>query len=272
MNMMNRGPAGSVTAINNHRAQAARIAEHGGKIPAKYTAACNRWDEWSELRTADPHAALVDAYTAGATIADLTDLRTAAMVAEALTPPQAAAVANAPAPAAYAALVAAYAPVAEANYLAIAKEFTDTATEFHRLADKINANADAAQMIRANDEDRAAWLQVEILAHQLDTLQSILADAASLAGKNTNSNGALIGLTVDADGLHVRRVWEAWATTEGRTGKWGALATLGATIGAADLDRITVFREPLEYEIRQEHSGIGVRQYRHDPEDDLVTA
>ena len=264
--------ANTIIRISNYRDRVDRVTAAGGTTSKAYRDAANRWDAWSALRNTSPLQALTDAYEAGTPIEDLAPLRTAALTGEASNPIIDATVHSAVAPAAYAAMVQAYQPNARANYDTARTAFNTAAAEFHTLAEKIDPEADAASMVRADDATRAAWLKIEVTAHHLDTHAAILADAATLAGKPTNTDSATIGATVNADGLHVRRVWEAWANTDGRTGKWGALVALGATIEAPELDDLSNYREPMPMEIVQEHSGIGVRQVQHDPEDDLVNA
>jgi hypothetical protein len=54
----------------------------------------------------------------------------------------------------------------------------------------------------------------------------------------------LLPLLIDASGLHRRRVWEAWQANGERTGRWGALAVLGAPIRACPLDEFEPYRTP----------------------------
>jgi len=99
-----------------------------------------------------------------------------------------------------------------------------------------------------------------------------LAAAASLAGRNTDRDEHLIALSVDATNCHRRRVWECWQTEGTRTGRWGALLALGATIRAAGLEGLEPYARPRPMEIRQVRHGIGIRQVSYDPEDELVPA
>ena len=97
--------------------------------------------------------------------------------------------------------------------------------------------------------------------------------AAALAGTpDTEKGEVMIALTIDAAGLHRRRVWEAWRHVAGRTGRWGALLRIGATIRAHDLDGFTPYRPPRPMEVKQVPHGIGIRQVPQDPEDDEVPA
>lgn len=264
--------ANTILRISAYIDRVQRVTDAGGTVTKAYDEAVNRWHDWAELRESSPLQALTDAYEAGATIKQLATLRAAALAAEATNAIMEATVHNAVAPAALAQIMAAYHPTKDDNYRVARDAYNALARQFTDLAETVDVEADARTMVAADEATRSGWLKAEVLAHQLTQAAAILADAATLAGKPTNTDSATIGATVNADGLHVRRVWEAWATTEGRTGKWGALVALGATIEAPELDDLSNYREPMPMEIVQEHSGIGVRQVQHDPEDDLVNA
>jgi hypothetical protein len=77
-----------------------------------------------------------------------------------------------------------------------------------------------------------------------------------------------LALTVDPSSLHRRKVWECWETTEGRCGRWSALAALGARLRAADLDGFEAYRRPKPMEVKQIRVGPGIWQVLQvDPED-----
>ena len=57
-----------------------------------------------------------------------------------------------------------------------------------------------------------------------------------------------------------------------RTGRWGALLGVGATLRAADLDHLRAVRMPRPMEVKQIPTGIGIRQVPFDPEDDELAA
>ena len=95
-------------------------------------------------------------------------------------------------------------------------------------------------------------------------INKVAGDTSSAAANAVKSSTSL---TVDANGLHRRRVWEAFEETGGRTGRWGALRALGARIRAADLDSYEPYRKPKPMEVKQIRHGIGVRQILVDPED-----
>ena len=269
--ILTRGAAGDVGRISEHRARVARIAEHGGTVPTAYRKAENRWDAWIEASNDQPLTALAAAYADGADEDTLATLRAAALITEAATAPQLATVRNSVAPAAYAALRAAYAPQAVKNYTKIAEQYDSAAAEFTRLADIIDPETDAKNLVSADENTRRAWLEAELIAGKLDALTTILADAAILAGTNVNSEPAMIGLLTDPRTAHRRRVWEAW-NSNGRCGKWSALLALNVDLRAADLDEHTPYREPRPLEVQHIRGNIGVRSVTIDPEDDDPTS
>lgn len=269
--ILTRGAAGDVGRISEHRDRVARIAEYGGTVPTAYRKAENRWDAWIEASTASPMAALTAAYADGADEDTLATLRAAALLAETATAPQLATVRNSVAPAAYAALRAAYAPTAAKNYSKLAEQYNSTAAELVRLAQIIDPETDAKNLVSADEETRRAWLEQELIAGKLDALTSILADAALLAGTNVKSEPALIGLLTDPKSAHRRRVYEAW-NSNGRCGKWSALVALGVDLRAADLAEHRPYREPRPLEVQHIRGNIGVRSVQIDPEDDDPTA
>ena len=269
--ILTRGAAGDVGRISDHRARVASIAEHGGTIPSAYRKAEQRWDAWLAASNDQPLTALAAAYADGADEDTLATLRFAALITETATAPQLATVRNSVAPAAYAALRAAYAPQAVKNFAKLAEQFNSAAAEFVRLADVIDPESDARNLVSADEDTRRAWLEQELIAGKLDALTSILADAAILAGTNVNSEPAMIGLLTDPRTAHRRRVWEAW-NSNGRCGKWSALIALGVDLRAANLDEHTPYREPRPLEVQHIRGNIGVRSVTIDPEDDDPTS
>ena len=269
--ILTRGAAGDVGRISEHRDRVARIAENGGTVPAAYRKAENRWDGWQELSSASPMTALTNAYADGADGDTLATLRAAALITETATAPQLAAVRNSVAPAAYSALRAAYAPQADKNYARISEQYDSAAAEFVRLAQIIDPETDAKSLVSADEDTRRAWLEQELIAGKLNTLSPILADAAILAGTNTNGKPAMIGLLTDPKSAHRRRVYEAW-DSNGRCGKWSALIALGVDLRAADLDEHRPYREPRPLEVQHIRGNIGVRSVTIDPEDDDPTS
>jgi hypothetical protein len=169
-----------------------------------------------------------------------------------------------------------YSGVARANYAAIAAQFDQQAKAFMGAASTANVEADAADMLKTGTgKQHRAWLDAESHARRLSDLVEPLTAAASLAGvkiADTERDTILLPLTVDTAGQHRRKVWTAWLHTDGRTGRWGALAAAGCVIRAADLDELQVYAElrPIEHrqvQIPGQPRGTYELQI-HDPEDD----
>jgi hypothetical protein len=107
----------------------------------------------------------------------------------------------------------------------------------------------------SGNDARTQWFRAAECAEQLTALVPVLASAAELVGctgvlRNTaDADSLTIPLCTDPAKHHVRRVWEAWQTTGGRTARWGALAALGVEIRAhRSPAKITAFAEPRPYE------------------------
>jgi hypothetical protein len=67
----------------------------------------------------------------------------------------------------------------------------------------------------------------------------ILTVAAQLANAHVDDgDGSALTLCVSPLDMGRRALWQAWETTEGRCGRWGALHKLGAKIRAANLSDI----------------------------------
>jgi hypothetical protein len=112
---------------------------------------------------------------------------------------------------------------------------------------------------------------------KLTLLVPIVATAAQLCGidVDVDDDATLIPLVVDTTGLHRRRLWECFLTKDGdgRVGKWGALAALGATIRALpNLAEHQAYTEPKPLEHRKVQVERGVyRTEVIDPEDESYT-
>lgn len=151
----------------------------------------------------------------------------------------------------------------------VATDFDRLAQQFSTAARAVDPEAPAADLVESPTKIRAAWGDAERYAHQLSTALVRLAAAASLAGvPNTERGEVMIPLVADITGCHRRRTWESWRTMSGRTRRWGALLKTGAVLRAADLNHIEPYALPMQMEVRQIPSGLGVRQIPHDPCDD----
>lgn len=215
------------------------VVDAGGTITEKFRQIVGRWEAFAENDysvTEALHAAILDPGTSAERLAELRVLAEAATTA---TPVAEATVRNGAAAEVLAALRVEYRSVAASNYEAVRSKFNAKADELVKALETIDAEASAEEVVKAPAKTRAAWAEGPALAVELDELVNVLHTAAILAGKTEptgHHNSCLIGLTVDAQGLHRRRVWEAWAKTTGRGGRWRELWKLGATIEAPALE------------------------------------
>jgi hypothetical protein len=137
-----------------------------------------------------------------------------------------------------------YSPHAKGNYQQLADQFTTTADRLTDAMTVCDPDASPEDIVNATAKVRTAWSEAQQLALQLTAQMPALHAAANLAGITVNTPEQLLALVVHADGAHRRRVWEAWDTTDGRTGRWGARIRLGSTIRAANLDHLEPTRNP----------------------------
>lgn len=151
---------------------------------------------------------------------------------------------------------------ANANYELIRAQFNDEATAFTKAHEVIAADTDPALLALAPEKTRKAWVDGQTRIGTLNQLIPLLLAAARLTGRRVDNNHAL-GFTIAADGLHRRRVWEAWEADN----RWTALITLGATIHAPALNDYTHYREPKPMERIQVRGELGIRMEDIDPED-----
>ncbi len=164
--------------------------------------------------------------------------------------------------------VAQYSKVAAANYLTLAARFDGIAEKFTAAVAVVNPESDPAGMVTADAKSRTAWSEAALLGNDLDSLIPALLAAATLAGTTVHPRDGLLPLTVDPTGLHVRRVWESWVKQDGRTGRWGALAAMGARLRACRLDEFQPYPEPKPLEHRTEQIARGqTRVVTYDPHD-----
>lgn len=226
--------------------------------------------------------------------ADMPTLKALALAEQQESPGAVAAVNNIVVTSVEAAMLDAYADVAAENYAAVGGKFDAAAQAFTEAASLAPPEAAAAAMITADDATRTAWLAAEVHAAALDKLLPAVLAAAQLCGVRIDAGddalaelwwqspldeGAALALTVDprdTNGreLHRRRIWEAWSAVgrPTRTGRWGALVAVGATIRALpNLDEYAPYRRPRPLVHQQEQipgqpRGT-VRMVTHDPED-----
>lgn len=247
------------------------LIDAGATITEKFRTIAHRWEEFSEAEhhaQEDLNRAILDP---NSTEEEIATLRARAYAENSATPMDQATVRNSAGAHILAALRREYATVAVANYESIRAKFNKTAERFEKTLNIVDAEARPEELMSAPAKTRAAWAESPMIALELSSVLGSLHTAAILAGLTPSTGGTaptLIGLTIDATGLHRRRVWEAWENTSGRAGKWYALWKLGATIEAPTLEDAKPYREPAPFETRAERGAIGIRQFKHDPEDD----
>ena len=243
----------------------------GIEAPKEWLALRERFDTY--LRLEKPATDRLAHAVVTGTKDDLIMLRAFAL-AEQANPQDAARVDNQIAACVERKLIEIYAGVAKKNYEQGASQFNTAATQFTTVATAVDAEAPAADMVTARDDARAAWVEAEQYAAKLTALIPVLVTAAQLAGTRIRIDEDLLPLVTDPGQLHRRRVWEAFSHKEGRTGRWGALLELGATIRACPLDQHQPYRAAKPIEVRQEQApgkpaGF-YRTVRIDPEDGPV--
>ena len=255
--------------------QVATIVENGGTTTTKFEALTKRWNTFANLEDdmqAELNKAVLDPKVKPEELARLHALAIAAAGSNHVTE---ATVRNSVAGEILAALRVEYRTVAEANYETIRERFNELAEQLTDALDAVDSEASPELMVKADSATRTAWADAPAHAYQLTALLPTLHTAALLAGTTQPSGHAdklLIGLTTNTEGLHRRRVWEAWNNTTGRALQWRELWKLGATIEAPALNDIKPYREPMPMETRAERADYGVRQFEYDPEDEAYEA
>jgi hypothetical protein len=162
------------------------------------------------------------------------------------------------------ALAELYKPCAERNYQTAQARFDAAAQAFTEAASAVDVQADAADIVNAPDEQRAAWTAAEALAGQIDAALPVLTVAAQLAGIAVDAEtGSLLAMCVDTTDLHRRALWAAWESQDARCGRWAALVKLGARIRAADLTDIAAYDRPRDIEYRLEPEPGAPRHLPH---------
>lgn len=150
-----------------------------------------------------------------------------------------------------------YEPAALVNYKLAASRYDDLARRFIMCAKAIDVEAGASEaLVKADNRQRQAWFDAAEIAPELEEALRVLCAAAALAGApgdtaflNKSTDVATteyqISIATDPGKAHRRQTWLAWTKTDGRTGRWGALAALGVKIQAADRpDRVRPYKRP----------------------------
>lgn len=254
----------SLQAISDLTSKVAAVTKAGGTTTDTYNRILDRWHDFgSQEHSAQRqlNAAILGNETPGR-IAELNALA----LAELAGPINQATIRNEVAAAVYPALVQEYRKTADQNYETLRRKFNSTAQDFTKAFKVVHPETDPANLLNADAKTRTAWATASVLAQDLSAQLSALTQAAQLAGVRTPGNDAQLPLTIDAEGLHRRRVWEAWET-KGRTNQWAAVLDAGATIKAPALEDYKPYRRPAPMETQMVREGIGYRPVEIDPED-----
>ena len=244
------------------------VENAGGTIPDAYSQTLTKWENFRNTGT--PNTDRLAAAMADPKATDLSELRALA-IAEHAAITQIGAVNVALEPIVFQQLKDAYATVARSNYDTIADKFNTAAKTLTDAVAAVNVEATGDEAITWDTKRQQHWSKASLAATELDRVVPQLQAAASLLGIVTARVEEQLALTCQPGNLHRRRVWEAWENNDGRTGRWGKLASLGVTIGAADPDNHASYHQPRPMETRQERTtneGFGgVRMVQYDPED-----
>jgi hypothetical protein len=166
-----------------------------------------------------------------------------------------------------------YSDIAGPTYVAIGAQFDKAAATLTNAATLVDTEAPAEAVVDANDKQRRAWKDAATAAAELGRLLLPLKAAAVLAGICDDDADNDLPLCIDPGELHRREVWSAWETEQreakaertaanslpfttnqpaarSRTGRWGALIRLGATVRACPPDSFAPYRRPARLEER----------------------
>lgn len=177
------------------------------------------------------------------------------------------------------------------HYRLIAAGFDAAAAALTEAVAAVEPELPADIVIGYPPAKQKAWRDAAAQAAELTRLAPALHAAATLAGICDDDPDNALPLCANVDGLHRRRVWEAWnlektlaveqrrAATNARftsatipansrTGRWGALIALGARIRAHNPDdQFTPYRKAKPMLERVTNHPDGPRRTMVDPED-----
>lgn len=241
------------------------VREHGGTFTPEYDRLIDRRNY--EDRITSARNRFITAILDDADDDELTTWYALALAEESTTPVHQATIRNALTQATDPLLKAEIDKTATDNYEHIRDRFNTEAEAFVKAHGIVPATADPGDLALAPEKTRKAWVDGQARARILDDLTPVLLAAARLAGHRGKTIDTL-GYVMGAEGIHRRRVWEAWAGEN----HWTALVELGATIHAVTLDDYQPYTEPAPMETRIVRGDIGIRNEAYDPEDDLVNA
>lgn len=267
------------------------IRTAGVDLPPEIDALRQRLKDFERTSGTPMRARLADAVTAGDPRADLSLLRAAALAEAAADPAALADIGEAVRLRINREIRAKYSVVALSVYGQLAARFDTAASKLAAAAAAVDVELDAAAAVAAPEKARKAWLDAEHAAAELNRLLTPLKAAAVLAEICDDTAENDLPLCVDPGQLHRRRVWEAWETDEreaaaaraarsdtaftvdrtaavSRTGRWGALLRIDATIRACPPEAFTPYRRPARLEERTIHQDGRNMKITVDPEDD----
>jgi hypothetical protein len=156
--------------------------------------------------------------------------------------------------------------VAADHYAEVARQFDIAAKAFQKAHSVVSCETDPAEIVTADEKTRKAYVDGQTHAQTLSRLTVLLGLAAELAGverpnadqpASSRAHGIGIdqlqlGLTVDAEGAHARKLWTAWESNGAQTGtQWAALADL-VPIRATALEAYSPQRLPRQLLERRE--------------------
>jgi hypothetical protein len=272
--------------VKRHRDTVAAVTAAGVEQPA-------RWRELDAALTAytatefTAAQRLADQIVRPVKSVDVAALRALAIAEALATPGAIATVQGAVVSAVHAAMLEAWSVCADNAYRQIAVEFNAAADLFVAAAQVANPAAAATDMVAADEPVRQSWLTCAVQSARLDELVLPLCYSAELTGLRITAadeqlaelwwqadvaDEAVIPLICDTGSLHRRKVWEAYESTTGRTGRWGFLTSIGATIRAPlSLDGFERYRRPKPIIHRQRQilgAPLGyIENVAQDPED-----
>jgi hypothetical protein len=260
-------------AYSQHVLAVDALADAGISPPEEWTTLRDNFNQFaSDELTEDVIGQLTDAIAAGK-LKEVPKLHSLALGRMAASSQDAASVTNDVKAHITRRLFDVYAPCAETNYAKAAQTFDHWCAVFTAACNAVDPESPAESIVALDDDQRHAWTVAQEAKFQLSGSLEVLKAAAKLCGHDAaGSREYGPPLACDTSGHHRRRLWEAWDSTEGRTGRWGALHAMGVTIRAANLDAIEPYRLPQPMEERWKKVGVGHQRVMVDPEDASVPA
>jgi hypothetical protein len=268
------------SAYTTHTRNVRLVADHGGKIPKRWTELDTNLDAY-RYRTRGWLHDLTQAVINGVDESEIRKLH-ALTLADAVGSVQGTAAGQAYGTAetmvdkqiensVAAEMIKEYAAVADENLKLVGDQFSLNWVQFQKIAEQVNPDADAATLVGKPMNLQAAWMNAADLAAELDKGLVAVRAAAELVRLNLRTNDSLIGLVCPTTGTggERRALWTAW-DSDGRTGKWGALLKAGIEvkpIGSAREYR--AYARP-QMTNKVEPTGTGFRQTWVDSEDSEI--